>query len=67
MGTTRPTPPGVAEILSEYVRMRQQQMARNEALAQLKPFAARLNEEARSQLLFLMRCWEARHGGKYEP
>lgn len=67
MGTTRPTPPGVTEIFSEYVRRRQLGNPREEAIEHIKPFLEKLGGEAKHQLAALVRSWESREGTKYKP
>lgn len=65
MGSTRPKPPGVAEIFSEYVFRRQQGHTPQEAVAFIKPLLEQLRGDARQQLAALLRSWEAREGKKY--
>ncbi|MBN1967523.1 MAG: FHA domain-containing protein [Anaerolineae bacterium] len=65
MGSTRPKPPGVAEIFSEYVFRRQQGNSPAEAVDFIKPLLERLRNDARQQLAALLRSWEAREGKKY--
>ena len=67
MGSTQPRPSGVTEILTEYVRLRQNGRSQQEAIAYLRPILERLNSDARQQLAALIRSWEAREGGKYQP
>jgi hypothetical protein len=65
MGATQPRPSGVTEILTEYVRLRQNGRSQQDAIGYLKPILERLHSEARQQLAALIRSWEAREGGKY--
>ncbi len=67
MGTTRPTPPGVTDIFSEYVRQRQRGHNQEGTLEYLRPLLQRLREDARRQLVALIRSWESREGVKYRP
>lgn len=67
MGSTRPRPSGVTEILSEYVRQRQHGSTQQQAIALLRPILERLRSDARQQLAALIRSWEAREGVKYQP
>ncbi|MBN2469807.1 MAG: FHA domain-containing protein [Anaerolineae bacterium] len=65
MGSTRPKPPGVTEIFSEYVRQRKSGRSQQQVVEFLKPVLARLRQDARQQLIALLRSWEAREGAKY--
>ncbi len=65
MGSTRPKPPGVTEIFSEYVRQRKSGRSQQQVVEFLKPLLARLRQDARQQLIALLRSWEAREGSKY--
>ena len=67
MGSTQPRPSGVTEILTEYVHLRQNGRSQQEAIGYLRPILERLNSDARQQLAALIRSWEAREGGKYQP
>jgi hypothetical protein len=67
MGSTMPRPSGVTEILTEYVRLRQNGRSQQEAIGYLRPILERLNSDARQQLAALIRSWEAREGSKYQP
>jgi len=67
MGSTMPRPSGVTEILTEYVRLRQNGRSQQEAISYLRPILERLRSDARQQLAALIRSWEAREGGKYQP
>lgn len=67
MGTTRPTPPTVTEVLSEYVRQRQQRTSAEATLKQLQPLLARLGDEGNKRFFTLIRSWETREGHKFRP
>lgn len=64
MGSTRPKPPGVTEIFSEYVRQRKAGRSQKQVVEYMKPVLARLRQDARQQLIALLRSWEAREGAK---
>lgn len=64
---TQPNPTGVTDILSEYVRRRQQGSSPEQVIAYLKPLLERLRTDARQQLAALIRSWESREGSKYRP
>lgn len=66
MGSTRPKPPGVTEIFSEYVRQRKGGRSQQQVVEFMKPLLARLRQDARQQLIALLRSWEAREGAKFK-
>ncbi len=65
MRSTWPKAPGVTEIFSEYVRQRRDGHSQHEAVDFLKPVLIQLRQDARQQLVALLRSWEAREGLRY--